>query len=459
MKDVKYIRWIAFIALLAIAELQYVWLSNSYRMAEESLRMKANEVFREASLEEAFDRMGSYKRRMFGAHDTILAMKFEVDTSYSVMQGMPNKWLMSNIHTSLQDFIHSEVHMDISLPSLDSIYAHLLDSAGIRADVASCIVDSTGQVLSSSEGKELHPGGVLKTEPLVLDFENARFVQGIITNPYWIIARRMLLVLIATVLIIGVLVWCIVWQIRVIIRQDKVAKMREDFSYAMIHDMKTPLSSIVMGTRILETGRLDNQPEKRARYFRILKEEGEHLLSLTNKVLTLSKLENHQLKLVKTECSLRPMLEDLAEKYRAKSEKRIDYVWKLEAETVYADEEFLKEALSNLIDNAVKYSGGQVEICFTSEASDGMVRIGIRDNGFGIPFKEQARIFEKYERASATARSRNGGAPGFGLGLNYVLRVAEAHGGRVEVESIEGEYSLFSLYLPSGEEELSDKNE
>ena len=64
MKDVKYIRWIAFIALLAIAELQYVWLSNSYRMAEESLRMKANEVFREASLEEAFDRMGSYKRRM-----------------------------------------------------------------------------------------------------------------------------------------------------------------------------------------------------------------------------------------------------------------------------------------------------------------------------------------------------------------------------------------------------------
>ena len=335
MKDVKYIRWIAFIALLAIAELQYVWLSNSYRMAEESLWMKANEVFREASLEEAFDRMGSYKRRMFGARDTILAMKFEVDTSYSVMQGMPNKWLMSNIHTSLQDFIHSEVHMDISLPSLDSIYAHLLDSAGIRADVASCIVDSTGQALRSSEGKELHPGGVLKTEPLVLDFENARFVQGIITNPYWIIARRMLLVLIATVLIIGVLVWCIVWQIRVIIRQDKVAKMREDFSYAMIHDMKTPLSSIVMGTRILETGRLDNQPEKRARYFRILKEEGDHLLSLTNKVLTLSKLENHQLKLVKTECSLRPMLEDLAEKYRAKSEKRIDYVWKLEAETVY----------------------------------------------------------------------------------------------------------------------------
>lgn len=287
----------------------------------------------------------------------------------------------------------------------------------------------------------------------MLDFEKDRFVQGIIANPYRVIARRMILVLIATVLIIGVLVWCIVWQVRIIIRQDKVAKLREDFSYAMIHDMKTPLSSIVMGTCILETGRLDNQPEKRAAYFRILKEEGGHLISLINKVLTLAKLESHQLKLVKTECRLRPMLEDLAEKYKAKAEKQIEYVWQLEAETVYADEEFLKEALSNLIDNSVKYSGQRVEIQFISEAVPGAVRIGIWDDGFGIPFKEQTRIFEKYERASAASRSRHGGASGFGLGLNYVLRVVEAHGGRVEVESIEGEYSLFSLYLPAAKEE------
>ena len=164
-----------------------------------------------------------------------------------------------------------------------------------------------------------------------LDFDEARFVQGIITNPYWVIARRMTLVLIATVLIIAVAVVCVVWQVRIILRQDKVAKLREDFSYAMIHDMKTPLSSIVMGTRILETGRLDSQPEKRAQYFRILREEGEHLISLTNKVLTLAKLEHRQLRLDKTECLLRPMLEDLAAKYQAKAEKPIRYVWKLDA--------------------------------------------------------------------------------------------------------------------------------
>ena len=69
----------------------------------------------------------------------------------------------------------------------------------------------------------------------------------------------------------------------------------------------------------------------------------------------------------------------------------------------------------------------------------------------GIPLKDQSRIFEKYECASAADRSRKGGAPGFGL--NYVFRVAEAHGGKVNVESIEGEYSEFSLSLP-GEEKV-----
>lgn len=448
MKEIRHLRWIALIALLAIAELQYVWLANSYRLARESLRMKADEVFRDASLEEAFHRMSVYKERKFGK-DTTLSMKFEVDTATSVFRNMPNRWLMSSIHTGLQDYIYTEIHQDVSLPVLDSIYAHMLDSVGIRAEVASCIIDSTGRVLRSSVGKELYREGILKTDSLMLDFDEARFVQGIIANPYWVIARRMTLVLIATVLIIAVAVVCVVWQVRIILRQDKVAKLREDFSYAMIHDMKTPLSSIVMGTRILETGRLDSQPEKRAQYFRILREEGEHLISLTNKVLTLAKLEHRQLRLDKTECLLRPMLEDLAAKYQAKAEKPIRYVWKLDAPAVYADEEFLREALSNLIDNAVKYSGSEVEITFASaKRADGSIAVSVRDNGFGIPLKDQAKIFEKYERASAASRSRGGGAPGFGLGLNYVLRIVEAHGGTVKLESIEGEYSEFTLVLP-----------
>lgn len=97
-------------------------VGNSYRMARESLRMKADEVFRESSMEEMFCRVSDYKKQAFGDKDATLSIKFEVDTSYSVMKGMPNKWLMSGIHTAMQDYIYSEIHLDVSfqhsIPSL-----------------------------------------------------------------------------------------------------------------------------------------------------------------------------------------------------------------------------------------------------------------------------------------------------------------------------------------------------
>lgn len=439
------------VGLIAIVELQYVWLVNTYKLTKESIQMKGEELFPEAALQEVFLRVSKTKK------DSTVTMNVNFDAEKDMeTMSTPGQWLMSYMHVSFQEIALKDFNRDVSFMDLDSIYAHMLDSIGFPAAVASCIVDSTGRIMKASSQLDIHGKGVLRTSPLPISFDGTRFLQGVITNPYRVIFQRMTLLLLATVLIMVLVIACIIYQIRIILRQNKIAKLREDFSYAMIHDMKTPLSSILMGTQILETGKLDAQPEKKARYFRILREEGEHLLSLTNKVLTLSKLENHQLKLEKETCSLRPMLEDLAEKYKAKAVKHIVYKWNLQADTVYADEEFLKEALSNLIDNAVKYSGEEVEITFSSGKLSNEYYIKVHDTGFGIPLKDQSKIFEKYERASASGRSRYGGPAGFGLGLNYVLRVAEAHGGKVTLESIEGEYSEFTIYLPV-EEDITGK--
>lgn len=449
--EIKHIRWIAVVGLIAIVELQYVWLVNTYKLTKESIQMKGEELFPEAALQEVFLRVSKTKK------DSTVTMNVNFDAEKDMeTMSTPGQWLMSYMHVSFQEIALKDFNRDVSFMDLDSIYAHMLDSIGFPAAVASCIVDSTGRIMKASSQLDIHGKGVLRTSPLPISFDGTRFLQGVITNPYRVIFQRMTLLLLATVLIMVLVIACIIYQIRIILRQNKIAKLREDFSYAMIHDMKTPLSSILMGTQILETGKLDAQPEKKARYFRILREEGEHLLSLTNKVLTLSKLENHQLKLEKETCSLRPMLEDLAEKYKAKAVKHIVYKWNLQADTVYADEEFLKEALSNLIDNSVKYSGEEVEITFSSGKLSNEYYIKVHDTGFGIPLKDQSKIFEKYERASASGRSRYGGPAGFGLGLNYVLRVAEAHGGRVTLESIEGEYSEFTVYLPV-EEDITGK--
>lgn len=338
----KHIRWIAVVGLIAIVELQYVWLVNTYKLTRENVMRQSHELFKDAALKEAFDRIGLWKE-LHGKKDSTYTYRFDLnedveDDETQTPTPETRQFIESAVFIAIQEGVSNTFKMDVSLHNLDSIYAHMLDSVGISAKVSTCMTDSLGNVLrASSPQAKLEGQKYLRTRLVPINRAYTRYLQGVILNPYWVIFQRMTLLLIATVLIMVLVIICIVYQIRVIIRQDKIAKVREDFSYAMIHDMKTPLSSILMGTEILESGHLDGQPEKKERYFRIVKEEGEHLLALTNKVLTLSKLENHALKLQQTDCLLRPILEDLAEKYKAKTAKQVAFVWNLQEEVVWAD--------------------------------------------------------------------------------------------------------------------------
>lgn len=267
----------------------------------------------------------------------------------------------------------------------------------------------------------------------ILNF-NAEFIGKLLYNFF------------GTIFALGVLLFCIRKQVDIIHRQDELAHIREDFSYAMIHDMKNPISSILMGLKVLRSGKVDDKPEKREKYFEILDTESQHLLALANKVLTISKLEHGQLLLNKDLIHLRPVLDDLVNTFTIKSEKPLTFRIDLKEDAVYADEEYLKEVLSNLIDNAIKYSKDTVEIQITSSHNDHYTQIRVKDNGIGIPLAAQRTIFDKFERVvSATDPKR---VSGFGLGLNYVMNVTRAHGGYVSVESIEGKYSEFTISLP-----------
>ena len=212
--------------------------------------------------------------------------------------------------------------------------------------------------------------------------------------------------------------------------------------------MKTPLSSIIMCANFLHSGRLDDKPEIKEKYFTIIENESDHLLMLTNKVLTLSKLENHKLEMAKSTFELQPMMTDLKEKFTTKATKPVHITINLQADTAYADDEFIKEAISNLLDNSIKYSGESVNIDISSQVTDKYTLIKVRDNGIGISEKDMKTIFDKFERASASLRTKSGGTTGFGLGLNYVYQVMEAHEGKVIVNSLEGEFSEFTLYIP-----------
>lgn len=424
----KYIKVITILSLMAVMALQLIWLHNTYDLISKDVEEKSSLLLEKAMDLEAISKPETEK---LGIVECNVVGKEEMHSS-----------------TYFNEALFKRLGSDISIVKIDSIFKQLLKEADLSSHtIINKVYPPENIIIESTDKAQTSSWGAIKTKMVPIRVDQSRGVQAILINPYWIIFRRMGLLLLATALMMFFVAGCIIYQIKIIAKQNLIAKIRHDFSYAMIHDMKAPLSSIQMGVDVLESGKLDHKPEIKANYFRVVREETEHLLQLTNKVLTISKLEEGKLALAKQEVYLPDMIENLIEKFTLKTTKPIVFRTALTVQTVFADEDYLQEAISNLIDNAIKYSKETIQIEISSSETDQVTVIKVKDNGIGISHKDQLLIFEKFERASATGQTRKGGAPGFGLGLNYVMRVVKAHGGRVTVESIKGEYSEFSIHL------------
>lgn len=427
-KKTLYTSILAFIGLISAIALQSLWLFNTYKLIENNIQKESYAIIEKALEEEGNIRFG------------------QTPKGTEIMSGPTNDTIppMTYFYERLSDMGYP-----MSLHHLDSITADLLIQNGLGNQYYIDIINlKTGEKISGI-GTQKNPSFmVVKPKYFPIRSDYTQVVQLIITNPNRIFLERMGLLIIATVVILIFVIGCIIYQVRIIHHINRISQIREDFSYAMVHDMKTPLSTIMMVQDMLESGRLDTRPEIKNKYMSIAKSETDHLFALTNKILTISKLENHKLEMNKTEVELTPIIEKLTEKFKAKAQKPVNFIISLQAKTAYADNDYLGEVISNLIDNAIKYSKESVEINITAEESERYTILKVRDNGLGISEADQKIIFQKYERAAAAKRSRRNGASGFGLGLNFVDQVIKAHEGKIFVNSTEGEFTEFTIYLP-----------
>lgn len=423
-----YIRLITILGLSIILLVQFVWLANSYNFVKDELKIKSTNMLEQAIMEETFSRLQNLP----------IGTKVQSRTEEDKNRNVPEFVYMQE---SLE-----QLKSPIILDSINHIYKQLLLKNNYPSE---CMISiSKKNTIVQYIGNKPSSLFSLQTDKVPLRKDYSIVIQAQFVNPNNLFFGKMGLLLISTTILLIFVVFCIIYQVKIISKINKISQIREDFSYAMVHDMKTPLSTIMMVQDMLESGRLDSKPEIKNKYMSIAKSEADHLFALTNKILTISKLENHKLEMNKTEVELTPIIEKLTDKFKAKAQKPVNFIISLQAKTAYADNDYLSEVLSNLIDNAIKYSKESVEINITAEESERYTILKIRDNGLGISEADQRIIFQKYERAAAAKRSRRNGASGFGLGLNFVDQVIKAHDGRIFVNSTEGEFTEFTIYLP-----------
>lgn len=423
-----YIRLITILGLSTILLVQFVWLANSYNFVKDELKIKSTNMLEQAIMEETFSRLQNLP----------IGTKVQSRTEEDKNRNVPEFVYMQE---SLE-----QLKSPIILDSINHIYKQLLLKNNYPSE---CMISiSKKDTIIQHIGNKPSSLFSLQTDKVPLRKDYSIVIQAQFVNPNNLFFGKMGLLLVSTTILLIFVVFCIIYQVRIISKMNKISQIREDFSYAMVHDMKTPLSTIMMVQDMLKSGRLEGKPEIKNKYMSIAESETEHLFALTNKILTISKLENHKLEMNKTEVELTPIIEKLTEKFKAKAQKPVNFIISLQAKTAYADNDYLGEVISNLIDNAIKYSKESVEINITAEESERYTILKVRDNGLGISETDQRIIFQKYERAAAARRSRRNGASGFGLGLNFVDQVIKAHEGRIFVNSTEGEFTEFTIYLP-----------
>jgi len=265
--------------------------------------------------------------------------------------------------------------------------------------------------------------------------------------PHVTVRRQVMLFSAALGILLVVIVAGSVTTYRLTRRESEVARLKADFVANVSHDLKTPLSVIRMFGETLEMGRVPDQAT-REEYYRVITRESERLSRLIDNVLDFSRIEGGRRTYERAPTPVEPLVRESLEPFAyplAQGGFKVEVDVAADLPDVMIDAAAVAQALSNLVDNAIKYAGERKTVRVSAAVVGDRLMLAVADEGIGIAPAEHGRIFEKFYRVG---RSDTQGRRGSGVGLALVRHVTEAHGGRVTVESTPGMGSRFTLVLP-----------
>jgi len=238
------------------------------------------------------------------------------------------------------------------------------------------------------------------------------------------------------------------------------SRHKSEFLANMSHELRTPLNAIIGFSQVLDERLFGELNEKQAEYIKDIHESGNHLLSLINDILDLSKVEAGRMELNLKKFDVRVALDNALTLVKERSLRHgITLEVDLDSSlgTIVADERKFKQILLNLLTNAIKFTQEGGSITVNATGAKNLLKIVVSDTGVGISLEDQKLIFEEFRQASV----KDGQASeGTGLGLTLTKKFVEMHGGEISVESEVGKGSRFKFWLPLAqiEERLVENN-
>ena len=250
--------------------------------------------------------------------------------------------------------------------------------------------------------------------------------------------------------ILSILVVVIIFMItyRNLIEEKRLSNLKTDFINNMTHELKTPLSTITVAGKTLEMVQIRNDDAKILETAKLIGKQSIHLNQLINMMLEISMWERTQFQLYKKTVEIEELMSDVVDSFKSGCGNcaSINQKYNFDGAKVDLDVVYFTTLVNNLLSNAVKYSDKDPVIDIEGFTTDNNICLKVADNGIGINKTYQKHIFDKFYRASTGNIHK---FKGLGLGLYYVKKIAEAHGGDVTVCSKPGKGSIFTVTIPN----------
>lgn len=446
----KVITYIAIISIVLVLLMQAFLIWDYFQSVRVAITKESDVVLKEAFRKDLDMRnliLKNISEKELSEESIQKAGNEEVFIDMSQMAGKGeagDEGLLNNFDMMMNSLISARVPLQIN--NLDSITATILNKRGIKSDFQIQLLDpKTLVVIKSSQG-EMKTGFLEITSNIYpLDFENKQALRLVLLNPFSVVLKRMGLMLLGSIILTISSLWAIGFLINVLAKQKKLVAFKNEFLSNIAHELKRPVSSLIVNLDCLRMEEFFNNVKMRENVLNNSINSLTELNGAISMIVGLAKVQEGLLMLNKQPANITRIIQDLQNRFISSPSKKLTINADLGDEDVVitADSLMLTQCFANLIDNAIKYSGSVVEINISIKLNTNNVLVIFKDNGIGIPAEKIDKIFDKYSRVDNNTKVN-----GFGIGLNYVKTIIEKHQGKISVTSEPGVGSEFTVSLP-----------
>jgi len=330
---------------------------------------------------------------------------------------------------------------EINFTRLDSIFTNQLSKKGIKTPHYLVLLEKDITVGESNKAEDIELSLFSNSKSTFL--RPNQNLRAYYKDPTIEALKKSSTGILFSLLLSLSVIFCLIYLLKIISTQKELAEIKNDLINNITHEFKTPIATISTAIEAIESFNVVDNKEKTKQYAAISAFQLKKLHQMVEKLLETATLDSESLLLQKEPTNIVDLVAKIAKKFELLTKKDIKFTTNIDSKILKIDLFHFENAISNLVDNAIKYGGDSIEINLNSVLN--VTEISVADNGKGIDKSQQERIFDKFYRVP---KGNTHDVKGFGIGLYYTQKIIEKHNGSINISS-NFDNTIFKLQIPN----------